>query len=198
MKKIAALILAAGKSSRLGQPKQLLRYRNSTLMEHAISNAWEAGCKPVITVLGAYAKEIQQVLDPGTTDILVNENWANGLGNSISTGVQHLRANYPDVDAVLLMLCDQPFIGADHLGRLCDKLNGDACLIAATAYPEGKRGAPSVFHKDLFAQLVQLNDDRGAQGIISACKNVATIAAPGKHKDIDTPEDLNRLNEQTQ
>lgn len=115
---VAAIILAAGASRRLGQPKQLLVYEGETLLERASRLASEAGASPVITVLGAYFIEICAAIPQGDSICVLNDKWEQGIASSIHAGLHALDAIAPKSPGVLLMTCDQPRLTAAHLRAL--------------------------------------------------------------------------------
>ena len=198
MKKFAAIIMAAGQSQRLGQPKQLVRFRDTTLVGQAIRSARYAGCDPVLVVLGAFEKEVAAAIEDEQCIVVKNENWKSGLGSSIATGVMHLQNIGANIDGVLLTLCDQPLVEVAHLEKLCETVACNACLIAATQYPDGHLGAPAVFERSMFPELMKLDNDRGAKSVIAQCDQVVGIAPTGELIDVDTQNDLNQLNHQRQ
>src|SRR6266702_4005605 len=112
---VAAIILAAGGSHRLGQPKQLLMYGGETLLNRAIRIALEAGASPVVAVLGAEFERMRESIESRSVIAVHNDRWRQGMGGSIHAGMRALTACAPDVEGVLLMSCDQPRLTADHL-----------------------------------------------------------------------------------
>src|ERR1035438_3469407 len=104
----ASILLAAGSSSRLGKPKQLLHFDGETLLRRTARLAIEADCSPNIVVLGAFADELKPQLDGLDTKILVNENWAEGMGSSMALAVNWLLQQPTAPAAILILVCDQP------------------------------------------------------------------------------------------
>jgi len=186
------VIIAAGSSSRLGQPKQLLVLNGEALLQRAIRNAHEAGASPVIVVLGAHREQIQSEVDFSKAGIVVNRGWEEGMASSIRAGVDELQ-KAPDVPGVLLMLCDQPAVTAEHLGRMISAFRQNPANAIASVY-SGKRGIPAIFPREAFPDLLALRGDQGARGLLSApSRTVTEIALDGGELDIDRPEDLARL-----
>ncbi len=177
--RIAAVVLAAGASRRLGEPKQLVRLGGERLLERAVRVAREAGCDPVLVVLGCGAERIAAECALGAAQVVMNEDWAEGMGASIRVGVATLPE---DVDGAVVMTCDQPAVTADHLGRLIDA-GGDA--VAASAYV-GRGGVPAFFRARYFAELLQLRGDAGARALLETA--VAVELRQGE-LDVDTPDD---------
>jgi molybdenum cofactor cytidylyltransferase len=188
---VAAIILAAGGSRRLGQPKQLLLYRGETLLNRAIRVAMEAGASPVLTVLGAQGDRIAESIQSQAVIRVHNERWDEGMGGSIATGMQALDAGAHEVRGVMLMGCDQPRLTADHLRALVGAFASQTSPpIVASSYA-GVRAVPAVFPRETFAALRALRGDKGARSIIelAPCPVVAVEFAGGE-VDIDWPEDL--------
>ena len=110
---VAAIIVAAGASSRLGQPKQLVMIDGESMLQRAMRCAQEAGASPVFVVLGAHRELIQNAIDFGAANVVVNDDWEEGLASSIRAGVKAVQAEAPSAEGVLLMGCDQPRV-TDH------------------------------------------------------------------------------------
>jgi molybdenum cofactor cytidylyltransferase len=191
---VGAIILAAGGSRRLGQPKQLLAYRGETLLNRAIRVACEAGATPVIAVLGAEYEVIRNSIQSRSAIAVHNDRWRHGMGSSIEAGMRALAVCAPDIEAVLLMGCDQPRLTAEHLQALMAAFVSQAArAIAASAYA-GVHGVPAVFPRETFADLRSLRGEKGARSIIeSAPCPVVAVEFAGGEVDIDAPEDLAAL-----
>ena len=117
MQNIGAVILAAGESSRFGQPKQLLPFRGKTLVRTIIDATCEAGCAPVVVVIGSNGETIHAELAHANVLEVRNTNWRSGIGSSIRSGVRALTGHAPDVQAILLLVCDQPAVNAPFIER---------------------------------------------------------------------------------
>ena len=115
---VAAVVLAAGPSKRMGRPKQLLEFRGEALLKRAASSAVEAGCHPVVVVTGAHADASRRVL--GELDVIEakNEQWKLGISSSVRVGIEAVIAAAPGVDGIVLMLCDQPFVTREIIAGL--------------------------------------------------------------------------------
>ena len=185
--KVAAVVLAAGGSTRLGVPKQLLRQRDAeTLVHAAVRAAREGGCKPVCLVTGAEHERIAQAVADLRSTIVRNENWRCGIGGSIRAGI----AKMGDVDAIVLLACDQPAIDAHIIRALITKYRETNCAIIAAHYA-GTLGIPALFDRSCFAELQNLPDEHGAKSVIMAHpERVAVIDFLGGEFDLDTPADL--------
>ncbi len=187
--KIGAIVLAAGSSSRLGQSKQLLVYRGQSLVRRSAQAALNAGCAPVVIVLGAESDRIADELRDLPVTILINENWARGQGNSLRAGVRAAE----DCDALVILLCDQPQTDAALLRRLIDTHLSSGQPMVASAYA-GTLGVPALFACSCFKQLLSLGDDAGAKALLRTRPGeVASVAFPEGALDVDMPEDLRSL-----
>jgi molybdenum cofactor cytidylyltransferase len=196
MAKISILILAAGASSRMkGKAKQLLPWKDTTLLGHAIVQAKKVS-DSVTVVYGANSEQIKSAI-PNTVESIQNSDWELGMGSSISKGVQHILKENASPNGILIMLVDQPLLDAPYLNQLKSGFEKDLSKITATAYGE-KVGAPAIFPKHLFLELTQLSGDVGARQIIKAHKKQISVLQPeGKEIDIDTIETYNQLTKTT-
>ena len=193
--KAAAVVLAAGGSSRFGRPKQLAIFQGEPLVRRIVSAAKDAGCAPIVVVVGADAAEITSGLAGLSVSIAEHPNWSNGLGSSIAVGVKHATTIAPDLDAAILLACDQPFVNAAILRQLIQLHLEDGKPIVASAYA-GTLGIPALFDRSCFADLLQLTGDSGAKRIIFARRtDVATFDFPAAAIDIDTAADYEKLNQ---
>jgi molybdenum cofactor cytidylyltransferase len=194
MRKIGAVILAAGGSSRFGQPKQLLPFRGKTLVRIIIDAAREAGCSPVVIVVGSDGEKIHPELAHANVIEVRNTKWQRGIGSSIRSGVQALTDHAPDVEAILLLLCDQPAVNAPLIERLIATHEATRKDIVASSYA-GTVGVPALFDRSLFKELLSPGDESGAKSIIlQNLERVAQLVFPEGAIDIDTWEDWKELN----
>jgi molybdenum cofactor cytidylyltransferase len=191
---VAAIVLAAGASRRLGHPKQLVKVNGETLVKRTIRLAEEAGAAPVMVVLGAHRETICASVQFGDAIAIVNGNWEQGLATSIRAGMEAVDAASATIDGVLLMGCDQPRLTANHLRSLIEafELNSTPTIVAS-AYA-GVHGVPAVFPRNTFASLRSLGGDKGARVLLEESE-CPTIALPfeGGEVDIDFPEDIAQL-----
>lgn len=190
--KIGAILLAAGGSTRLGQPKQLVQYNGETLIRRAAKALIEARCSPVVVVLGGEIDGSRSELTDLAVDIVINDEWRSGMSSSIRQGLDHLTEIEHDSNAVLITLCDQPQIDSDFLARFVERYKKDKPEIIATDH-DGVKGVPAIFSSNMFDQLLSLAGDKGARDMIRRSDKVATIRADTVFSDIDTPEDLQKL-----
>ncbi len=190
-RRLAALILAAGASTRLGQPKQLLRYQGELLVERAVRIAREAGADPVFVVLGANHSPIFEVLSAlePRVRVLLNQGWADGMGHSIALGAAAAERN--GADDLLVLTCDQILVTPEHLRRLVELSHRDH--VVASTYA-GHRGVPALFPEFSFHALQELHGDRGARDLLQQ-EDVLAVPLAGGEIDIDTPADLRALDE---
>lgn len=188
---IGLLILAAGASTRLGQPKQLLSYHGQPLIRQMAEVAIASGCQPIGVVLGAGADMIQPYLSTLDIQITYNEHWQTGMASSIQWGLRELLRLSPHLDALVLMVCDQPFVSPDLLHQLISGYQQSNYPIVASEYG-GILGVPALFDRIFFPDLLKLEGDRGAKSIIRQHRahSLAIPFAAGIF-DLDTPEDLN-------
>ena len=192
---VAAVILAAGASSRLGRPKQLLTLDGRSLLRRTVEAATYAGCLPVLVVLGAHAEQLAgEVEDRADVQTVVNPRWAEGMGTSLAAGVAALEAAAPTVRAVVVLLCDQPYVSAEVVRALVETFFVSGKAIVASEYGD-VRGAPCLFARSLFPELAALTGDVGARKIIArqAAHHVAVVPFAGGQEDVDTPNDWRRV-----
>jgi molybdenum cofactor cytidylyltransferase len=189
---ISLILLAAGESSRLGTPKQLLMYKGKNLMQHSIDMTLTLGMDTFI-VLGAYGEKIQKQVKTFNTKIVENEQWNEGLSSSIRKGLEGVLNSNPDTEAVILVLCDQPFLSAVTLRQILEKYQDTGLPIVHCHYEEAS-GPPTLFHRSMFPYLLELKGGQGAKKVVDRFPDqVAFIDFPHGSLDIDTPEDYQQL-----
>jgi molybdenum cofactor cytidylyltransferase len=192
---VAAVVLAAGASRRLGQPKQLLMHGGEMLLESAIRLANEAGAAPVVTVLGAHAEVIRISIDLEAASIPVfNELWEDGIATSIHAGLNELNAVAPSAIGALILSCDQVRLTAGHLRLLMHTfIAQERPSIVASTYA-GVLGIPAVFPRGVFPDLFALRGDKGARALlVEPPYPLIAVRFSGGDVDIDTPADLAQL-----
>jgi molybdenum cofactor cytidylyltransferase len=197
---IGIIVLAAGASSRLGEPKQLLKFEGETLLRRAARAALETQYRPVVIVLGFCASAMQEEVATLDARPVVNQLWSEGMSSSIRRGLQALEASAPDaIEAAILMLCDQPFVTGDVIRRLADAYRASGALVVASEYEAGGEktlGVPALFSRPLFPELMALCGTEGAKRIIARHKaEAASVAVPEAAFDVDTPGDYRALSE---
>jgi molybdenum cofactor cytidylyltransferase len=192
--KIGVIILAAGSSRRLGEPKQLLKLEGKTLLRRTTETALAAKAQKVVVVLGANAEKFANELADLPLEITINRNWAEGMGGSIRAGLQKSLEIEPNLSAIVLLLCDQPFVSTETIRRLIEKYRETKKRVVACQYDE-TIGVPALFAREMFDKLLALEGDAGARILIkkqAAC-GLAKIAAPEAAFDIDTRADYQLL-----
>jgi molybdenum cofactor cytidylyltransferase len=190
LENVYALILAAGNSTRMGRPKQLLHWQNRTLLERAIDSANPLLPGRVIVVLGAQAELICETINLDSVKTVRNPAWQNGIASSIRKGIEALPAS---AEAVLIMLCDQPLVDTAHLKALLSAWQSEPDRIIASQY-HLSFGVPVVFPAAFFNRLQALSGDKGAKPLLAEFESrVLKIPFAGAELDIDTPNDFERL-----
>ena len=193
MNSCGIVILAAGASTRLGKPKQLLQYRGKTLLAHAINEAGNSNADAVVVVLGKDANLFKKELDEKKVRVAINSSWEEGMASSLRLGLDTLLNDKPYIDAVIFMVCDQPHISSSVLNELITTQQKTTKQIVTCNYGDSM-GPPALLHKKYFEELMKLSGDAGARKIIQKNMNdVATILFPEGNIDIDTEEDYEKL-----
>jgi molybdenum cofactor cytidylyltransferase len=181
----AILILAAGSSSRLGLPKQLLQLDRKSLLRRIAETALELHPAEVVVVLGFEPDRMKHELHDLAVKIVLNHDWQEGIASSLRHGMAGLS---PTLDGALIALCDQPFIPVTHLSHLISSCSIQH-PIAATSY-EPSPGVPACFHRTLFPELLTLTGDSGARRIIEKHIQETTVFPCTEASiDIDTASD---------
>ncbi|XCF05367.1 nucleotidyltransferase family protein [Tamlana crocina] len=190
---IVLVILAAGESKRMGEPKQLLPWQGKTLIERTIEKALAIHVKNVFIILGANYFVIKNKIKNYPVEIIVNSEWKSGLGASISRAVSGLMDVVPKFDGAMFILADQPFVTSSYLKQMLTCFKPNSKQILTTKYNDGKLGVPTIFNRCYFEELSNLSEDKGANTIIKKYGNfVLSLDAPFENMDIDTEEDYER------
>jgi molybdenum cofactor cytidylyltransferase len=188
-----AIILAAGASTRLGRPKQLLPFRGQTLLRRAIAAVRAAPVRRVFVVLGARAALIHAHAAADGIDFVENVDWRNGMGSSIGAGMRALPAQSPP-DAVLLAVCDQPLLATAHVASLVETHRHHPGIVVASRYDDEVIGVPALFPRVLFAELRAVAPHSGAKAIVERHIDMTVLLPfPEGAVDIDTVDDYQRL-----
>lgn len=195
---VGIVVLAAGASLRMGEPKQLLRCGGETLLARAVRAALSSRCRPVVVVLGAHAEALRGEVARAEARVVVNPEWAEGMASSIRCGLAALEeATAGAVRAAVLMLCDQPLVTGEVIGRLLAAYGAGRTPLVASEYEargERTRGVPALFSRALFPELMALRGAEGAKRVVERRSSIATfIAVPEAAFDVDTPEDYRVL-----
>ena len=186
---IAAVVLAAGGSARLGRPKQLVPIHGEPLVRRAARAALDAGCRPVMVVLGAEREAVGAAVADLPIQPVGNPHWADGVGSSIACGVRAAAADGPA--GCIVLPCDQPRLSEGVLAALIERYRRGEAQAVACAYG-GTVGAPVLFAPALFDRLSALTGDSGAKRVLRGCAALQIVEFPGGELDIDTDADLRR------
>lgn len=189
----AVILLAAGASARLGQPKQLLQVEGKSLLRRAAEAAVASGAAPVIVVLGSDAQRLMPELSGLPVLSVLNSSWQQGMGSSLRCGVEAVLRQAPSAAAVLCMVCDQPWISATHLQALWSRYAASGRVIAVRH--AGHPGVPAIFPAKYLPALAGIAGDKGARSLLRRLPGaeVELVDLPEAAFDVDTPADLARL-----
>ncbi len=191
--KIAGVVLAAGASSRLGFPKQLVQFDGETLVRRASRAVLLASFSPVVVVVGANSDRVIDEIAGLPVTPVSNPDWASGMASSIHAGLRAALKCDSEVTAVLFTLCDQPLVSDKHLMALAALFSESRQPIAAAAY-NATCGVPAIFGKPMYPRLLALHGEAGARKVICAnLHNVAQLPLPAAAFDIDTEADLDAV-----
>ena len=190
---VGAVILAAGSSSRMGSPKQILPFRGMSLLRRTALAALDAECFPVIVVTGAYAELSRRELDGLDVREALNPRWETGMASSIGAGLEDLVGAAADTVAAVFMLCDQPHVTADIISGLVSAHRVTGRPVIASTYG-GSFGVPALFSRPHFAELARLEGGAGAKQVIERYASEACfLPFRGGEVDVDTRDDFSRL-----
>jgi xanthine/CO dehydrogenase XdhC/CoxF family maturation factor/CTP:molybdopterin cytidylyltransferase MocA len=188
--KVGLVLLAAGGSSRLGEPKQLLPFNGASLLRRAAEAALASHCRPVAVVLGAHSARVRSELDGLPVRIVENDHWNTGLSTSVRAGLKSLQT---EVEALVFLPCDQPAVDAGTLNKLLAAHRKSSRPIIVSQYGD-TWGAPMLITRRYWDELRALHGDRGAQSIaFRHAGEVEAVPFSGGAFDIDTPEDYQAL-----
>ena len=191
----AAIILAAGGSTRLGRPKQLLSYHGETLVARTVRIVQAISFSPIVLVTGANAPEVEAAVSAPDVHTVFNPDWQAGMGDSIRTGVAALLSENAAPVAVLLSVCDQPFLSEDLLRLLCETRHTTGKKIVASEYGE-TWGVPCIFDHAVLSELAALSGANGARSVTERYRktgDAVAVSFPEGVFDIDTPADWERV-----
>ena len=192
-KNIGLVLLAAGASVRLGRPKQLLHFRGQSLLKYSIQNALASNAQPVVVVLGANANGLQKETTESGIHVVVNEEWQEGMSSSIRRGIETISELGPEVEGVILMVCDQPYVTTNLLNELITVHEKSGKQIVACSYGD-TFGPPAFFHHSLFDELLRLKGDIGARSIVQQHTNMVEVIPFAEGTiDIDTEADYEKI-----
>jgi molybdenum cofactor cytidylyltransferase len=190
----AAIVLAAGASSRLGQSKQLVHVDGESLLRRTTRLAIETGCSPVFVVLGCNPTTLAEELEGLAAAIIINKDWETGMASSLKSGLRAILDANPLQSNAMVLVCDQPRLDLSVLRNLLATHNAQHPAITASRY-RGTHGVPAIFSSSVFGELMKLTGDQGARRILQQhLEDLASVDFPGGEFDLDTPSDLARLN----
>lgn len=193
MNNTSIIILAAGSSTRLGRPKQILPYKNSSLLKHTIKSAVNAAVGPVIVVTGANAKEISDHIGNDAVAVVFNGEHPEGIASSIRAGVNYVQEHHSVGKRIILMVCDQPYVNESLLKSLIDASSNADKPLAACSY-KGTIGVPALFDRRFFPELLSLKGEEGGKKILLNHERlVAVVTFPLGEIDIDSAADVDAL-----
>jgi molybdenum cofactor cytidylyltransferase len=191
--KTGIIILAAGSSSRLGRPKQLLEYKETTLLKNTICEVFKMPNSFIIVVTGANNDLIEKDLNSKEINRCFNPDWETGMASSIVKGLKELLFLNPDCDHCIFTVCDQPYVTSLIFENLINKYHKTGKGITASAYSE-TLGTPVLFHKKYFNELLDLKGQEGAKKLIRKyAEDTASVPFEKGSIDIDTEEDYDKL-----
>jgi molybdenum cofactor cytidylyltransferase len=189
----AAILLAAGPSSRMGRSKQMLDIDGQQLLIKTTRTFLDAGVSPLIVVLGSDEKAHKALLTGHPVAIVSNSNWQSGMGTSLKAGLTHLLSVAPSSQAVILSVCDQPLLSSDLIRELIKTYYREQKKIVASLY-SGEPGVPALFDAAYFEKLASLPDNQGAKKLIlENPSDAAVVPFPGGEIDLDTMQDYERF-----
>ena len=189
------MVLAAGLSSRLGQPKQLLRLSGRPLVDWPLAALRAVGVNPLVLVLGHREEEVIVAVDTHGVHVVRNLRYAEGLSGSLKLGILSIAALAPEVQGTLVLTADQPLVDPKLLRALIDEFGRGTHPIVATAYAD-HTGVPMLLGRDSWAMLDAIGGDQGARALLRARPElVSTVTAPDERMalDVDTMADYQRL-----
>lgn len=191
--KIGVVILAAGSSSRLGYAKQLVQFKGKSLLQHAIAISEELDFDSKVVVLGARKEEIEGKIDLKGFEVVMNENWEDGMSTSIRRGVLRSQELENELDHILILLSDQPFVSKDSIDKLIKVQLKKNCQATFSEYA-GDLGVPAIFSAEVFSDLKELKGDQGAKKLIHNQKlDYEIVKFEMGNFDVDTAADVELL-----
>ena len=192
------LLLAAGSSSRMSQPKMLLTFNGKSFLQHAIDEIGKVKDVKLVVVTGSYHTLLKEILSPRQITVTENKNWEQGMGSSIQAGISYVIDNYIEAENVILLVSDQPHISSSLLEELITTKTQSGKGIVAAGY-DNTIGTPILFGKKYFEELTLLQGATGAKKIAKTnMDDIAVVPFPLGAIDIDTAQDYEDLLQQHQ
>ena len=193
---IAAVVLAAGESTRMGSDKALLMYRGQTFLENIIRALRGAGIARVVVVLGHHAEFIQQSVDLSSVEVVINQDYSQGQTSSLQAGLRVLAPNEPD--GVVFCLVDHPAISAETVHRLIQHFTSTGKPVIIPQL-DGKHGHPVLVGREVIVQIAALGPGQGADTAIHKHRpqtEFVDVTDPGILIDVDDPASYLKLTAQ--
>ncbi|QYA26107.1 nucleotidyltransferase family protein [Gramella sp. MT6] len=192
-KKIGVVILAAGSSSRLGYPKQLVEFKGKPMLQHIIDVADSFEFETKVLLVGANSEEIKSTIEPKNFEILFNKNWQEGMASSIRAGLERSLEKEKDLEYLLILLSDQPFLSRERIEALIKEQLATNSEATFSEY-DGEVGVPAIFSSSVFPYLKELKGDHGAKKLVYDKKiQFRTVKFEKGNFDVDTKEDVELL-----
>ncbi len=189
---VGVILLAAGASARLGEPKQLLQFHGESLLRRSAKTALAASSRVVVT-LGSQIEILRTEIEDLPVEIVENNDWETGMSGSIKVGLKKFLDDADELKAVIVMVCDQPLVNEELLARIITKFHETDASIVACAY-QNTLGVPALFRRNLFPELLALDAQKGAKQLIKKYESqVSAISFPEGAFDVDTPADYEKL-----
>lgn len=183
----AIIILAAGASSRMGAPKQLLLVDGKTLIKRICETAMDTPCHPIVTVLGANRNLIRKETDRMPITVIDNPQWENGMSSSIKMGLAGAYMTEKAIEAAIFLTVDMPYVNAELINKMIEKAESDEKIEIVACKYDSQMGIPVLFKRTLFTDLLELTGDEGAKKIVMKNKDkTAFINFPEGKLDLDT------------
>jgi len=193
MPEIELVLLAAGASSRMGSPKPLLPWGQSTLLENRVQTLQKIN-QPITIVLGSTAEQIIPLIKDKKIKILLNPNWIDGMSSSIAYAAKSLMQGPRSPDGILIMTTDQPLVDAVYLNQLLTTFRPNQKQIVVSQSDAGWKGIPVLFDKEYFQELGNISGDQGAKPIVEKYAHLVHYCKAGnKLEDMDTPERYQKM-----
>lgn len=183
----AIIILAAGASSRMGAPKQLLLVDGKTLIKRICDTAIDTPCHPIVAVLGANRNLIRKETERMPITVIDNPQWENGMSSSIKMGLAGAYMTEKAIDAAIFLTVDMPYVSAELINKMIEKAESDEKIEIVACKYDNQMGIPVLFKRTLFTDLLELKGDEGAKKVVIKNKDkTAFIDFPEGKLDLDT------------
>ncbi|MDZ7936680.1 MAG: nucleotidyltransferase family protein [Emticicia sp.] len=183
----AIIILAAGASSRMGVPKQLLLVDGKTLIKRICDTAIDTPCHPIVTVLGANRNLIRKETERMPITVIDNPQWENGMSSSIKMGLAGAYMTEKAIDAVIFLTVDMPYVSVELINKMIGKAESDEKTEIVACKYDNQIGIPVLFKRTLFTDLLELTGDEGAKKVVMKNQDkTSLIDFPEGKLDLDT------------